>query len=446
LATSPRYSNLKEAKAIISSETTIFWMRRDLRLKDNAALYQALRENKEVVVVFIFDTIILDALDDKYDKRVEFILSALQYVQEQLVAMGSSLVVLHGDPVELFRQLSPKSVYTNEDYEQYAVERDNAVSSVLEAKKTSFNKYKDHVIFSKLEVLKSDGTPYTVFTPYSKQWKAKLKPFFYKAYPTEKYFKSFKRMPALRLPELAQLGFLPTGGDFPPRMIRKKIIAEYEKTRDYPGVNGTSRLGVHLRFGTVSIREAVRVAITTNETWLNELIWRDFFSMILAHFPHVEDRSFKPAFDRINWRNNEQDFKRWCEGNTGYPIVDAGMRELNDTGFMHNRVRMIVASFLTKHLLIDWRWGEAYFAKKLLDYDLASNVGGWQWAAGSGCDAAPYFRIFNPTLQTERFDKQLNYIKKWVPEFNTDKYVRPMVDHQIARDRALKTFQQALGK
>lgn len=428
----------------ITGDTTVFWFRRDLRLNDNAGLYHALRENENVLPIFIFDTLILDALPTKKDKRVEFILDSLSLLRDELESHGSSLLILQGDPVEIFSTISAKAVYTNRDYEPYATHRDAAVAKELGKKNIPFHTFKDHVIFEKDEVVKSDGEPYTVFTPYSKQWKSKLAKFYYTSYPTKKYFKSFRRTEPFPFPSLTDIGFEKTGATFPERVVKKSIILHYDKTRNFPAVQGTSRLSVHLRFGTVSIRQLVQLALRTNETWLNELIWREFFSMILYHFPAVETAAFKPAYDRIAWRNDEKDFKAWCDGLTGYPLVDAGMRELNATGFMHNRVRMVTASFLTKHLLTDWRWGEAYFAEKLLDYDLASNNGGWQWAAGCGCDAAPYFRVFNPTLQMEKFDSEHQYILKWVPEFGTPSYPGPIVEHVLARNRAIDAYKKAL--
>lgn len=433
-----------ELNKIIDSNTVLFWFRRDLRLNDNAGLYYALRENKNVLPVFIFDTKILDQLDDKADKRVEFIHNALNHLKTELEEAGSSLLILQGNPTELFKNINPKAVYTNHDYEPYARKRDDQVASILKKNDSVLKTFKDQVIFEKDEVTKDDGKPYTVFTPYSKKWKAALKPFYYKGYPTEKYFSSLKKIKPLAFPSLREIEFKETGAKFPERSIRQTIIENYDKTRDIPSVHGTTRLSVHLRFGTVSIRKLVQIALKKNAVWLNELIWREFYHMILWHFPHVEN-AFKPQYDRIKWRNNEKEFQAWCEGKTGYPIVDAGMRELNETGFMHNRVRMITASFLTKHLLIDWRWGEAYFAKKLLDFDLAANNGGWQWAAGSGCDAAPYFRVFNPYLQTKRFDPELKYIKKWVPEYDSLHYPTPIVDHEFARKRVLKTYKEALN-
>ncbi len=437
---------LQEATSIVTKDTTLVWLRRDLRLQDNAALYRALKENKEVLPLFIFDTQILNALEDKKDSRVEFIHESLLALKEELEKAGSSLLVLHGDPVQIYQTLSPKAVYTNHDFEPYAIQRDEKVKALLEKKGSEFKTYKDHVLFEKEEVVKDDGKPYTVFTPYSRKWKAKLNAFYVKSYPTETYFKNWKQCDPLPFPTLKQIGFEKGEITFPERVIKQALIAHYDETRDYPAIHGTTHLSLHLRFGTVSIRKLVQVALKKNEVWLNELIWRDFYQMILWHFPHVVGHAFKPAYDRIQWRNNTNEFEKWCHGKTGYPIVDAGMRELNTTGFMHNRVRMIVASFLTKHLLIDWRWGEAYFAKKLLDYDLGANNGGWQWAAGSGCDAAPYFRVFNPELQTQKFDPELKYIKKWVPELNTKEYPKPIVDHKMARERVLKVYKEALSE
>jgi deoxyribodipyrimidine photo-lyase len=427
-----------------TTNTTLFWFRRDLRAADNAGLYHALKENKNVLGIFIFDTTILAKLEDKHDKRVEFILESVQLLKDELEKNGSSLLVLHGNPISIFKELSPASVYANHDYEPSAIQRDARVKETLEAKGATLKTYKDQVIFEKSEVVKDDGSPYTIFTPYSRKWKARLTTFYLKSYPVEKYWSNLKKSKPLPCPSLHDISFEATHAQFPERKIKLSIVEKYNLQRDFPAIAGTTRLSVHLRFGTVSIRKLAQVANKKNETWLNELIWRDFYQMILWHFPKVE-KAFKPAYDKIAWRNNESEFEKWCEGNTGYPIVDAGMRELNNTGFMHNRVRMIVASFLTKHLLIDWRWGEAYFAKKLLDFDLAANNGGWQWAAGSGCDAAPYFRVFNPELQTAKFDPKGAYIKKWVPEVGTSAYPKPMVDHKMARERVLKVYKEALA-
>jgi len=430
---------------LITPETALFWFRRDLRLADNAGLYHALRSGMPVLPLFIFDTVILEQLGDPRDRRVDFIHQTLQQLREELEKAGGSLLVLHGDPQKLFKKLQPGAVYTNHDYEPYARERDSQIRKMMESRGVAFHTFKDQVIFEKDEVIKDNGEPYTVFTPYSRKWKAALKPFYYQRYPAERYLKHLKRIGSLPMPSLREIGFSSSGASFPPRVIRQSVISQYHHTRDFPAVAGTTQLSVHLRFGTVSIRKLVQVAVKKNDTWLNELIWRDFYHMILWHFPHVASGAFKSAYDHITWRNNEAEFKAWCEGRTGYPIVDAGMRELNKTGFMHNRVRMIVASFLTKHLLIDWRWGEAYFAEKLLDFDLAANNGGWQWAAGSGCDAAPYFRVFNPTLQTQKFDPDEKYIRTWVPEAGTPQYPAPIVDHAQARERALHTYKKALS-
>lgn len=423
---------------------TIFWFRRDLRLEDNTGLYHALKENEEVLPLFIFDTEILNLLENPEDARVAFIHDCLQRLKRELEAVNSSLLVVHGKPAEIFKKLGPKAVYANHDYEPYGLQRDIEVRKILSKESIPFKTYKDQVIFEKGEVVKKDGTPYTVFTPYSKMWKAKLSAAFIKSYPIGEHLKNLKKIRPLSLPALHEIGFMETSVKFPERVLNKAIIKNYSEQRNYPAIKGTSRLSIHLRFGTVSIRKLVAEARKTSEAWLNELIWRDFYHMILWHFPKVESKAFKPAYDRIRWRNDADEFEAWCEGRTGYPIVDAGIRELNATGFMHNRVRMIVASFLTKHLLIDWRWGEAYFAKKLLDFDLAANNGGWQWAAGSGCDAAPYFRVFNPYIQAKKFDPENTYIRKWVPEFESKEYPKPIVDHAFARDRALRVYREAL--
>ena len=428
----------------------ICWLRRDLRLFDNAALYHALRSECPVLPVFIFDRNILDDLEDKKDGRVEFIHSTLLDIQKQLVATGTSLYVRYGTPKTVFKELISeyeiKAVFANHDYEPYAKERDDQIKVLLNKADVSFHTFKDQVIFEKDEVLKDDGKPYTVFTPYSRRWKSQLNDFYLKSYPSEEYSSNFYKQPEKKIIALKEIGFGNTGIDYPNKEADKEVIKTYKETRDIPSIHGTSRLSVHLRFGTISIRQLAREAGSLNESFLNELIWRDFYQMILWHFPHVVTTSFKPDYDKIVWRNNNDEFNAWCDGKTGYPIVDAGMRELNATGYMHNRVRMIVASFLTKHLLIDWRWGEAYFAKKLLDYDLAANNGGWQWAAGSGCDAAPYFRIFNPYLQTKKFDPELKYIRKWVPEFEELTYPQPIVDHEFARKRCLQIYAAALKK
>lgn len=426
------------------------WFRRDLRLSDNVALYHALRGGKPVIPIFIFDRSILDRLDDKADRRVAFIHAALLTMQQQLVGLGSSLEVFYGFPDQVFIALTEKydvaNTFINHDYEPYALEREALIKAILQSKGIRLQTFKDQVIFEKSEVMKDDGKPYTIFTPYSNKWKAKLADADLASYPTEKYFGNFYPQQPVQVPSLKTMGFEEVDPSFPSAELADEVIKQYAERRNFPSLeNGTSQMGVHLRFGTISIRKLTRRAKALNETYLNELIWRDFYQMILWHFPQVgKGRSFKPAYEKIEWRNNEAEFEKWCEGKTGYPIVDAGMRQLNATGFMHNRVRMITASFLVKHLLIDWRWGETYFAQKLLDFDLAANNGGWQWASSSGCDAAPYFRIFNPALQTEKFDKDLRYIKKWVPEYQKPSYPKPIVQHELARKRVLEVYAKAL--
>lgn len=434
------------AKASIS----IFWFRRDLRLTDNIGLFHALSESRQVLPVFIFDSDILDQLDDRDDRRVTFIHRSLSHIQETLLSIGSSLECRYGKPIDIFTsffdEFQVDAIYTNHDYEQYALERDRAVSELCAAHGALFRTYKDQVIFEKLEVCKDNQLPYTVFTPYSRKWKALLSAADYEPANSEGVLGNMLKRRPVPLPSLESMGFQPASDDFPESELNEELVSKYKEQRDYPAIAGTSRLGVHLRFGTVSIRQLVRLSMPLSETYLNELIWREFYQQILANFPAVGlGKAFKPEYDAIKWRNNETEFQAWCDGNTGFPIIDAGMRELNATGFMHNRVRMIVASFLTKDLLIDWRWGEAYFARKLLDFDLASNNGGWQWAAGSGCDAAPYFRVFNPSLQTIKFDKKLEYVRRWVPEFETLNYARPIVAHDFARKRCLEVYAAALS-
>lgn len=428
----------------------IFWFRRDLRLDDNAGLFHALKSGIPVLPLFIFDTDILDKLDNKKDARVEFIHNSLKEIQNELIKYGSSLLILKGRPSQVFNRLineyDVEAVYTNNDYEPYALERDKKIKEFLASNKVNFCSFKDQVIFEKDEVVKSDGKPYTVFTPYSKAWLKRFKENPPEKFDCKKYFTNFHKTQSAEFPSLNDIGFSESGIEFPPRLIKKSILKNYESKRDFPAIDGTSKLSVHLRFGTVSPRLLVTEAEKINEVWLKELIWREFFMMILFHFPYTAEKAFRPEYDLIEWRNNENEFSAWCEGKTGYPIVDAGMRELNSTGYMHNRVRMITASFLTKHLLIDWRWGERYFADKLLDYEMSSNVGNWQWAAGTGCDAAPYFRVFNPALQTEKFDSKLEYIKKWVPELDSDSYPKPVVEHKYARELAIKTYKEALNK
>ncbi|MCY7410722.1 MAG: DNA photolyase family protein [Chitinophagales bacterium] len=428
----------------------IFWFRRDLRLGDNAGLFHALKEGKHVIPLFIFDSNILDDLEDKNDRRVNFIHHSLLELNKQLIALGSSLLVKHGKPLRVFKELvnelTIQEVFANHDHEPYAVQRDEEVKGFLQSKNISFQTFKDHLIFERKEVMKDDGTPYTVFTPYSKKWKAALNDVHLKSFETEKYFHHFHKSTTFKVPSLAAIGFNKTDLEIPVTIISDELIRNYGNTRDFPAISGTSRLSVHLRFGTMSIRKLASRAKLLSEKYFNELIWREFYSQILWNFPRVITQSFRPEYDRIKWRNNENDFEAWCNGKTGFPIVDAGMRELNATGYMHNRVRMITAGFLTKDLLIDWRWGEAYFAKKLFDFELASNNGGWQWAASSGVDAAPYFRIFNPTSQALRFDGEMKYIRKWIPELDSFEYPQPIVDHAMARDRALMVYKEGIRR
>ncbi|MES2279311.1 MAG: deoxyribodipyrimidine photo-lyase [Bacteroidota bacterium] len=434
-----------------NSSISIFWFRRDLRLDDNAGLYHALKGKYPVLCLFIFDKSILDQLEDKDDARVTFIYQAIEDLQTQLQKHGSTLLVLYDEAEYAWKKVlkdhQVAAVYTNHDYEPYAKTRDENISNVLKERNIPFNTYKDQVIFEKNEVTKDDGLPYTIYTPYMRKWYSKLNPFYLKAYPVNKYLRNLCKTTQTAIPSLKEMGFIKSGRQFPDKHY-EDVIPGYAEKRDFPAVKGTSHIGLHLRFGTVSIRHlAAKAYGYNNKTWLNELIWREFYMMILYHFPKTMDHAFRPEHDRIKWVNDEAQFEAWCIGQTGYPIIDAGMRELNATGFMHNRVRMIVASFLSKDLLIDWRWGERYFARKLLDYEMASNVGGWQWAAGSGTDAAPYFRIFNPEAQTKKFDPKLEYIKKWVPEYaDFSTYPKPIIDHAFARDRCLNAFKAALAK
>jgi deoxyribodipyrimidine photo-lyase len=412
----------------------------------------AQKEGLQVLPIFIFDREILDKLQDKSDRRVDFLHRTIAELQAELTSKGKSLWVHNGTPTTAFEALKKefqiKAVFTNKDYERYGIQRDTAISSQLIVDKIDFHSFKDQVVFEQSEVTKDDGLPYTVFTPYSRKWKAAWEANPPKLLPSEKGLEYFLDSKPLPIPSLQSMGFESTDLVVPPKKWQEATVKNYTIQRDFPSIEGgTSHLGVHLRFGTISVRQLAKETASVNTTYLNELIWRDFYHMILWHFPHVgEGKAFRGQYDFIEWRNNEKEFEAWCNGQTGYPIVDAGMRELNATGFMHNRVRMIVASFLTKHLLIDWRWGEAYFAQKLLDFDFAANNGGWQWAAGSGCDAAPYFRVFNPTLQTQKFDQSLAYIKKWVPELQELTYPAPIVNHEMARVRVLAAYKEALGK
>lgn len=429
----------------------LFWFRRDLRLEDNNALSQALQKEIPVLPLFIFDSEILDELP-KDDPRVTFIHEQLQTIRRKLLAQGSSLALYYGKPEAVFKKLLQEykvsHVFTNHDYEPYAIKRDLAIQNLLASYNISFLTFKDQVIFEKSEVTKADKTSYLVYTPYMKQWKKQFSAEIHlKKQPVETYFQHFIKNIDLPNLELSEIGFTPASIQIQPYLLTPDLIDKYAATRNFPSLEkGTSHLSPHLRFGTISIRQAVRQAIASKEeTFWQELIWREFFMQILWHFPKTVHTAFKPKYDRINWRNNPEEFNTWKQGKTGYALVDAGMRQLNTTGYMHNRVRMLVASFLCKHLLIDWRWGEAYFAEKLLDYEQASNVGNWQWVAGSGVDAAPYFRIFNPDTQLEKFDKQLNYIKKYVPEYGTSAYPKKMVDHKEARERVLEVYKEALG-
>ncbi|WP_458626012.1 cryptochrome/photolyase family protein [Winogradskyella sp. PC D3.3] len=434
----------------MSKKNNIFWFRRDLRLDDNLGFYEALKGDHPILPIFIFDTEILEGLP-KDDARVCFIHETLQTMRQTLQDdHNSSMALFYGKPEAVFKQLIKDydiaAVYTNHDYEPYAAERDNKIKLVLENNSIAFKTYKDHVIFEKNEVVKKDGTPYLVYTPYMRTWKEKFQTIALEIYDTNSYLNNLiahSRLPNL---SLSDLGFENSNQNIMAYDVTPTLIQNYEATRNYPAKDATSHLGPHLRFGTVSIRQMVKKAIAeANEIFWHELIWREFFIQILWHFPHTLNNAFKPKYDRIDWRNNEEDFKKWCAGETGYPLVDAGIRQLNETGFMHNRVRMLVGSFLCKHLLIDWRWGEAYFAEKLHDYDMASNVGNWQWVAGCGVDAAPYFRIFNPTTQIQKFDKNHEYIKQWVPEYQELTYPQPMVDHKAARERCLETYKAALN-
>jgi deoxyribodipyrimidine photo-lyase len=424
----------------------VFWFRRDLRLEDNTGLYEALSSGDEVLPIFIFDKNILQELP-KDDARVMFIYKLLEDMQAELKKHNKSLAVFHDTPENVFKKLiashDVKAVYTNHDYEPYARKRDEAIGEMLNAININFKTFKDQVIFEKDEVVKDDGQPYVVYTPYMKRWKALFSQQPVKQHHSEKKLDKITRHSYPFL-SLADVGFTASEIKPEPFVVSSRLINNYQDTRNYPAIEGTSRLSPYLRFGAVSIREVVKKASESkNETFLNELIWREFFMQILWHYPETMHKSFRPKYDNIQWRNNEADFKAWCQGKTGYALVDAGMRQMNATGYMHNRVRLVVSSFLCKHLLIDWRWGEAYFAQKLLDYEQSSNVGNWQWAAGSGVDAAPYFRIFNPIEQAKKFDKDLEYIKQWVPEFQELDYT-PIVDHKEARERALSVYKAAV--
>jgi len=435
----------KKDKTVVN----IFWMRRDLRLEDNTALFHALKTRENVLPLFIFNPDILERLEVRPDFRVNFIYNTLVGIKETLEKIGSSIYIAHGKPQDIFKKMAEEfhicSVYTNRDYEPYSVFRDTHVERFLKINKIEYHCYKDHVLFEKDELVKEDGKPYTVFTPYKNKFLEKFNKEMVRPLNTTQYFHNFIRIKPLPMMSIEMLGFEPFNVAFPSKSLSQTLLEGYAVNRDFPARNGTSKLSVHLRFGTISIRKVTALALLHSEAFLSELIWRNFYSQILWYFPHVATRAFKPIYDNIHWENNLDHFNAWCQGKTGYPMVDAGMRELNQTGFMHNRLRMVTASFLCKHLLIDWRWGEAYFAGKLNDYELASNNGGWQWAAGSGCDAAPYFRIFNPELQAKKFDPDAEYIRKWVPEYGTLAYPQPIIEHRFARERALKRYAQGMN-
>lgn len=426
----------------------IFWFRRDLRTDDNKGFYEALIAGEEVLPIFIFDKNILDKLP-KDDARVTFISQLVDKIQDGLKKHKKKLGVFYGKPEEILSKLikdhEVKAVYFNHDYEPYARERDKIIYKLLTKNNIEVKNYKDQVIFEKSEVVKDDGTPYVVYTPYSKKWKELFNKSGVEHFPSEN---KLDAVTAHSYPflSLEDIGFTKSNIEVENFKLTESLITDYADNRNFPATNGTSWLSPHLRFGNVSIRKIIDTASKSPKpTFLNELIWREFFMQILWHFPHTVDKSFRPQYDSIKWRNDETEFKLWCEGKTGYAMVDAGMRQLNTTGYMHNRVRLVVASFLCKHLLIDWRWGEAYFAQKLLDYEQSSNVGNWQWSAGSGVDVAPYFRIFNPMEQLKKFDKDFKYVKKWVPEFEDKKYL-PIVDHKEARERVLEVFKEALSR
>lgn len=443
---------MMENNRLNSSNTNLFWHRRDLRIEDNSGLFKALTSGQKIQAVFIFDSNILNLLSDKEDARITFIYREISRLKAEYQSLGADLLVLYGDSIEIIPQIALEmgadAVFTNRDYEPKAVLRDTRINELLATHKIKFIGAKDHVIFEKDEITKGDGSPYTIYTPYANKWREKFKDQAYTPFQTENYFHHLAPInSAQQLLSLEKMGFKENKKiDFPPLTIPTEILQNYHETRDYPSIKGTSKLSIHLRFGTISIRKLVQVASTKNPVYLNELIWRDFYQMIIHHFPESVERAFKVKYERIEWEHNEIHFNAWCEGKTGYPLVDAGMRELNNTGFMHNRVRMVVASFLCKHLLLDWKWGAAYFAEKLLDYEEASNIGGWQWAAGCGCDAAPYFRVFNPMLQQQKFDPKFDYIKKWVPEFGTIAYPEPIIEHTFARDRVINRYKYALNE
>ncbi|GAA4430770.1 deoxyribodipyrimidine photo-lyase [Pontibacter saemangeumensis] len=426
----------------------LFWFRRDLRLHDNAGLFHALKSGKPVLPLFIFDSDILEKLSDQNDARVTFIHNTITELHCQLKVYSSTLLIKYGKPLEVMQELletyDVEEVYTNRDYEPYARQRDEQVQKMLQENGVIYKSYKDQVVFEESEILSKSSSPYKVYTPYKNAWKKAFEASMARAYPVEQHLHQLMRHHEGPIPSLQEMGFEPATIQTPLPRLSADVLQRYEENRNLPALDATSRLSPHLRFGTISVRQAVQLAVQHNDTWLQELIWREFFMQLLYHFPHSAQESFASKFRHIAWLNNEEEFQKWCDGKTGFPLVDAGMRELNSTGFMHNRVRMVVASFLVKDLLIDWRWGEAYFADKLLDYEQASNVGNWQWAAGTGADAQPYFRVFNPDSQVKKFDKDYHYIRRWLPEFNTANYPPPMVNHASARDRAIAAYKKSI--
>tara|TARA_Y100000746_G_scaffold65942_2_gene54825 strand:- start:2317 stop:3621 length:1305 start_codon:yes stop_codon:yes gene_type:complete len=431
-------------------EASIFWFRRDLRIDDNPGLYEALANSKNVIPIFIFDTNIIDNLPSD-DNRIKFIWHSLSLLNERLKEIGSTLNIFKGNPLEVFKKIILKyrliSVYVNRDYEKYSIKRDKEINTFLNENKIAFNASKDHVFFEPNEILKSDGTPYTVFTPYSKKWFEKFYSEKLPQYQIKNLVDNFFKTNYKPIMSLSEIGFSNDEIKFEKFNLGDELIKNYNSKRDFPYLNSTSKIGPYLRFGLISVREVGKKTIEKkfDQSFLRQLIWRDFYIQIFFHFPDSENENFKPAYDKIIWLNEEEKFEKWCAGETGYPIVDAGMKELNKTGFMHNRVRMIAASFLCKHLLIHWKKGELYFAKKLLDYEMASNVGNWQWVAGTGVDAAPYFRLFNPEIQMKKFDPQKVYIKKWLPKYDPENYLEPIIDHNYARERCLNAYKIALN-
>ena len=427
---------------------SVFWFRRDLRLEDNRGLFEALNSEFPVLPIFIFDTNILEELENKADARVQFIQQQLVRLQNQFRKRQKGMRVFHDTPIRAWQQIvkeyNLKSAFTNRDYEPYAQQRDKEIYEFLQEHNIKFKGYKDQVIFEKSEILTQQNEAYSVFTPYAKNWKSSVTKSSFKHYKSEELLQNLLTTET-EIPTLQDIGFTTSKITVPDYSISASHIKDYKKQRNFPAIDGTSKLSPHLRFGTISVREVCRKTKDVSEAFLNEIIWRDFYSQVLYHHPKVVTENYREKYDAVKWRNNEKEFQAWCDGKTGFPIVDAGMRQLNQTGWMHNRLRMITASFLCKDLLIDWRWGEAYFAKHLLDYDLASNNGGWQWAAGTGTDAAPYFRIFNPTSQLKKYDPEQRFIKKWLPEYGTDDYPDEIVNHKEARERTLTAYKTAIN-